>query len=127
METSKTEELSSSSKLNQLLKDNIGKSISIQAEFNIPMMEDSPTEIKNIMVLKVNGVDYGAKYMGETLKINTIKNPDEHSPSGNKWVTMEGKIVKDSDSIAIKIIDVFTADMTLDSYTKTRKYHETKI
>ena len=121
METSKTEELSSSSKLNQLLKDNIGKSISIQAEFNIPMMEDSPTEIKNIMVLKVNGVDYGAKYMGETLKINTIKNPDEHSPSGNKWVTMEGKIVKDSDSISIKIIDVFTADMTFDEYISNRE------
>ena len=121
METSKIEELSSSSKLNQLLKDNIGKSISIQAEFNIPMMEDSPTEIKNIMVLKVNGVDYGAKYMGETLKINTIKNPDEHSPSGKKWVTMEGKIVKDSDSIAIKIIDVFTADMTFDEYISNRE------
>ena len=121
METSKTEELSSSSKLNQLLKDNIGKSISIQAEFNIPMMEDSPTEIKNIMVLKVNGVDYGAKYMGETLKINTKKSPDEHSPSGNKWVTMEGKLVKDSDSIAIKIIDVFTADMTFDEYISNRE------
>ena len=70
------------------------------------MMEDSPTEIKNIMVLKVNGVDYGAKYVEETLKNQYHKNPDEHSPSGNKWVTMEGKIVKDSDSIAIKIIDV---------------------
>ncbi len=50
------------------------------------------------------------------------KKSDEHSPSGgNKWVTMEGKIVKDSDSIAIKIIDVFTADMTFDEYISNRE------
>ena len=34
---------------------------------------------------------------------------------------MEGKIVKDSDSIAIKIIDVFTADMTFDEYISNRE------
>ena len=109
-------------KLDSALHNNIGNYISFSANMTLlPLSDlDEPlnSSISGINNLSFNGLNYDNDFSDETLSIPVFT----ESPTTiiGESLTLEGRIIKYANSIAIEATDVYTSDKTFETFLSER-------